>query len=317
MRTAGILQVQALKLDSILEATKTISKQIETNHDIMSLLELVWKLDDPYITHQPAFEALFRTLVQDCFEEHWKEPGSDNLYKPVPYTAAAESFKHWLKLHISEFSRQCGYKEPLLVVSDPAIVDFYLASPLFPEMSELLSFTTKYNELLDPTSAMQSDEYESEIIYPLRLFQLMRLGAAQRALARTTRNYLVLGPASMAEGDEIWFLRGARVPFALRSMPNGQHEIVGEVYVHGYMQGEIFTRDARRPEDAVLVNLQCMAMTIARCARSLLIIRYLDHPASANCSIILLCDPRTEQRMSQALLAPAPICAANMQSRCA
>lgn len=55
---------------------------------------------------------------------------------------------------------------------------------------------------------------------------------------RTARNYLGIGPYSAQENDEIWVIRGARVPFILRSRGNGTYQILGEAYVHGIMYGE-------------------------------------------------------------------------------
>lgn len=60
----------------------------------------------------------------------------------------------------------------------------------------------------------------------------------QRRLLLTTGNYLGIGPASMREGDQVWILRGAKVPFILRPQVDGQFCLVGEAYVHGIMHGE-------------------------------------------------------------------------------
>jgi hypothetical protein len=48
-----------------------------------------------------------------------------------------------------------------------------------------------------------------------------------------------LGPKNMAIGDCLVLLMGGKVPFVLR--PRGDvFELVGECYVHGAMQGELF-----------------------------------------------------------------------------
>ena len=35
-------------------------------------------------------------------------------------------------------------------------------------------------------------------------------------------------------------LAGARIPFVLRKAHNGEYDLIGEAYVHGFMQGEYF-----------------------------------------------------------------------------
>ncbi|KAK4185047.1 hypothetical protein QBC35DRAFT_465906 [Podospora australis] len=55
---------------------------------------------------------------------------------------------------------------------------------------------------------------------------------------RTADNYLGLGPVSTEEGDQIWILSGAPVPFVLRQVNEGRYRVIGEAYVHGIMHGE-------------------------------------------------------------------------------
>jgi hypothetical protein len=55
---------------------------------------------------------------------------------------------------------------------------------------------------------------------------------------RTANHYLGLGPVSSDIGDELWILRGARMPFVLRRRDDRQYQLIGEAYVHGIMHGE-------------------------------------------------------------------------------
>lgn len=70
-----------------------------------------------------------------------------------------------------------------------------------------------------------------------------------RRLFTTSKQYLGLGPMSMVEGDEIWILRGSRVPLLLRRLDVDQNDVdnilgrpcyklIGDLYVHGIMKGE-------------------------------------------------------------------------------
>jgi hypothetical protein len=46
----------------------------------------------------------------------------------------------------------------------------------------------------------------------------------------------------MRAGDEVWMLRNALVPFILRKEEHGEnYTLIGEAYLHGFMQGEMLT----------------------------------------------------------------------------
>jgi hypothetical protein len=59
-----------------------------------------------------------------------------------------------------------------------------------------------------------------------------------RRLFSTSTHKIGLGPKSLREDDEIWLLKGARYPFVLRRLENGNYQLVGESYIHGIMHGE-------------------------------------------------------------------------------
>jgi len=107
-----------------------------------------------------------------------------------------------------------------------------------------------------PTAEIQA-EFRDTVLHPTELF--LRLSASTttgRKLIRTEKGVLGLGPKSARVGDEVWFLQGGKIPFLLRRMSNGNSELVGEAYVHGHMQGEIFSKAGFRVENAALVTIQ-------------------------------------------------------------
>ncbi|KAK3298692.1 heterokaryon incompatibility protein-domain-containing protein [Chaetomium fimeti] len=60
-----------------------------------------------------------------------------------------------------------------------------------------------------------------------------------RRFARTTRGYFVMGPQAMEKADIVCVLFGGKMPFCLRPCPgSGFYLLVGECYVHGFMNGE-------------------------------------------------------------------------------
>lgn len=70
-----------------------------------------------------------------------------------------------------------------------------------------------------------------------------------RAMFQTLQGYLGLCGPKTQEGDEVWILKGGKVPFVLRPCYNDSHslqdcppdwyKLVGDAYLHGYMDGEI------------------------------------------------------------------------------
>ncbi len=51
---------------------------------------------------------------------------------------------------------------------------------------------------------------------------------------------LGLAPDSVAVEDEVWIIAGSPVPFILRPVGNNKYKLIGEVYVHGIMHGEVW-----------------------------------------------------------------------------
>ena len=70
-----------------------------------------------------------------------------------------------------------------------------------------------------------------------------------RSLFSTVDRKLGLGPTSARQGDQIWILNGAKVPFILRPISDEMFELVGACYVHGIMHGQEvgFVRGAALP----------------------------------------------------------------------
>ena len=62
---------------------------------------------------------------------------------------------------------------------------------------------------------------------------------AERRLGATERGYLCLLPKLAKPGDQLVILKGARVPAIVRPL-DGWFEFIGEAYVHGIMNGELF-----------------------------------------------------------------------------
>jgi hypothetical protein len=61
------------------------------------------------------------------------------------------------------------------------------------------------------------------------------------------------GPLSTRRGDEVWILRGGKVPYVLRPLGNATYKLVGEAYMHGIMQGEAIVNREKEFKTLTLV----------------------------------------------------------------
>lgn len=76
-----------------------------------------------------------------------------------------------------------------------------------------------------------------------RMSLAMREATLGRKISRTSRNYIGLVPAAAQPGDQIFSFVGSQVLYVLRGRGNSErhYEFIGECYVHGVMDGEIWT----------------------------------------------------------------------------
>ncbi|KAL8809959.1 MAG: hypothetical protein Q9200_002968 [Gallowayella weberi] len=108
------------------------------------------------------------------------------------------------------------------------------------------------NDIESPTefiinffAAMHEDDIhvaEAQVVEKGCLAFGMLSGAVtvRRRLFRTREGHLGLGPLSMKKDDQIWLMDGAHYPFLLRSTPDeGVFTFVGDLYLHGHMNGEM------------------------------------------------------------------------------
>jgi hypothetical protein len=90
----------------------------------------------------------------------------------------------------------------------------------------------------------RSQEEEQEILALARRaqhFRCRQLNAVGRSLVRITGNMLGAGLPLTNAGDEVWFIYGMNKPMVLRPEKRPHvFRIIGECYLHGCTQGELF-----------------------------------------------------------------------------
>lgn len=158
-------------------------------------------------------------LCYDCAQEFWDEKMQD---------VDKEQMKQLSDLNFIPTMNPVRY-----------LPDWYRTSALFrcartspPRAHSTLSSNANC-PVLEPEELERMTTFENR----------MRDVKAGRRMFRTKENLLGMGPKSTQEGDEVWVIMGAKVPFILRPVEGGKapkrYRLVGEAFVLGYMDGEV------------------------------------------------------------------------------
>jgi hypothetical protein len=163
-------------------------------------------------------------LFQDGWEELHRLAGiRDNSTQPYPHSGESRLVALWHSV--------CGGTKTLLKDSDKYLVRLNGSS-------DLSSYWT-FNADLPVVSKSNVDRRDPDIknIYS-------NIGSATwgRRFFRTESGYFGFGPQSCRAGDVIAVLAGGAVPYVLRPLPCPREgfTILGDSYVHGIMDGEVF-----------------------------------------------------------------------------
>ncbi|EFQ28953.1 heterokaryon incompatibility protein [Colletotrichum graminicola M1.001] len=113
----------------------------------------------------------------------------------------------------------------------------------------------QFMELDDALEMYAKDDFLSKLLED-SISKIVQFITPGRQVLKTKQGYLGLGPATAVAGDEVWLIKGSRMPLILRNtkatpMANGNaagvkgetHALVGETYIHGIMYGEMLTKD--------------------------------------------------------------------------
>ncbi|KAK1975492.1 heterokaryon incompatibility protein [Colletotrichum cereale] len=108
--------------------------------------------------------------------------------------------------------------------------------------------------LEDALEVSAENEFVSQLMED-PISKIVQFISPGRRVLKTKEGYLGLGPASVVAGDEIWLIKGSRMPLVLRKtefMPVARestagakgetYALVGEAYLHGVMYGEMLSK---------------------------------------------------------------------------
>lgn len=147
----------------------------------------------------------------------------------------------------------------------PEIGSFLTSSSIFPNSEDISAYYNRYLEIFEadpevPVEEWDRETWNKEILDPILLFEQMSMYSLRMRLMNTTHGFMGMVSRVAEIGDEIWVLRGARVPFALRKLDSRNYRLVGEVYLHGFMNGEVFMRGGMKVEDTVIGSLRISSL---------------------------------------------------------
>jgi hypothetical protein len=259
-------------IDEISNGKKLLGRHCEPYATSAALL---LRMQKTYVNGQDRVEALWRTLIADT---------TDDVY-PAP-EAMREAFREEFLWGTSMFlleAEECGDEEYQAAAQHmEALTTIARATPegatLIPAPEEMVqrkdihACIRKGNQKIDATreagGLVDEDETARLIVVWQNLnherarghafHQVMSSVHVSRRVFRTDGGLLGLGPLSVRAGDHIFVLPGARVPFVLRPVsPAGGSEacfeMVGELYVHGIMQGEALEQGKPEEMDLTII----------------------------------------------------------------
>ncbi|KAF5263357.1 hypothetical protein FOXYS1_5894 [Fusarium oxysporum] len=201
---------------------------------------------------QSRFEALWRTLIMDRWKGLYPAPQEaghafartvifGHLYLPLqenPFAAFETTARNWEILKtLSDDEKECTN-----------LIELYQAA--WGDLPEIeIGESADLTEIEHPTKFLPNfegtmysgnwQEFSDAVIEDIDgYFSTWRVSQSARPLVITDTGLLGLGHGASKQGDEVWVLAGACVPFLLRKVTNGTHQVVGEAYIHGIMNGE-------------------------------------------------------------------------------
>ncbi|OHW93756.1 heterokaryon incompatibility protein [Colletotrichum incanum] len=226
-----------LALEGILiDKVKEVRSLEQSSHSIIT--KVTWLLDfcdqqgSYRLTGEPFADVAVATLIADLKPIHgYRYDPKQWVQRCIAYNATISHVDEPRDLDSLGWLRARSTRPKSAVNSEP-----FMTQDIALEMSAKKDFLSQLME--DPIS---------------KLVQFMTSG---RQVLETKEGYLGLGPAAAMAGDEVWLIKGSRMPLLLRNaqamtvtMENAaklkgkKYVLVGETYLHGVMYGEMLGKE--------------------------------------------------------------------------
>lgn len=272
-----ILSLVGHFVDEIVQISELLDDDDPSRIYMESDLNLLQAVPDVYFNGQDRLEAFWRTLIDDVVDDRTPAPSetSKDVYDCLLYLYARLLVTTWdkgeecynaaferLKLFLR--SMRTTSAELAMISSFDDVLhrsetykDFYRPKPWPPGRKNAPALEHFEPGSLGSDSKTHGYMAESHTRghHFLKLLRVVELSTRFKTTAGGLLGHV---PVSTMAGDRIFILEGARVPFVLRPSHDKDrdtfhHEIVGEAYVHGIMQGEALSRGVPIKMDPLLV----------------------------------------------------------------
>ncbi|KPM36393.1 hypothetical protein AK830_g10166 [Neonectria ditissima] len=180
-----------------------------------------------YVTAEDITTAYAMVLTAGCSEQ--RNVWSKCLTEAIPATRVGFiAWLQWLRGDVAGKAYPPGmYSKERPFLPEPGHPSFQTLSELFPIIFK------------DSGSLKSQQSNLSRVAEHYHI--VSRFYTTSRRLFRTRRGYLGLGTENIAPGDKVCVFLGGNVPLIIRPRPQGDgFELVGDAYVHGLMEGEVF-----------------------------------------------------------------------------
>ncbi|KAK6855385.1 hypothetical protein PG995_008917 [Apiospora arundinis] len=226
---ANLLDTRGYLLD-------TVEQVVLFDAGFLSVMEICLDLPAKYVNGESPVEVLWRTLIGGR---------TDTAFPAPPETA--QDFALFIKASLIGIAWQAlgaSDKDSLLrLMMVLNKMETQCPHPSIPTMAEFKEIVNSIIGSADSCLRMLQD-LQSKCTYRT-LISPNHWGQKGKAVFRTSKGFLGLSPYSTQIGDEVWLLKEARVFHVLRKAESTSEErmLLGEGYVHGFMEGEALRLD--------------------------------------------------------------------------
>jgi hypothetical protein len=195
----------------------------------------IWILD--YVAQEGGYrdtgesreEAVLRTNVTDVYRS-----GEFREQRPAP---SAEDAREWFALYIAN----CFYPRKNKSLEQADLDDLKSKLEALQPNDQMPTYESVQSWWGKPTGVFYERIRQNKWKMP------SRMKASGRAFVTTESGYLGLAPSPTRRGDEIWIIRGSRIPVVLRKAKwASAYHILGHAYIHGAMHGEAMTEEFKK-----------------------------------------------------------------------